>query len=95
MVTRIVKVYPLNSREYTDKSGQKKIFKSKAFIIHDGKSSYYVEAIQENAESIESLNAKEGDVVNVHVSCRAREFSTKDGEIKYANEITLTHMMKL
>lgn len=71
------------------------MFKSKGFILHDGKSSFYVEAVQDNAESIESLNLKESDLVNAHISCRAREYTTKDSEVKYTNEITLTHMMKL
>lgn len=95
MITRIVKVLPLSKREYTDRNGQKAIFKTKAFILHDGKSSLYGEAIQENAESIDAMKLTEGVVVNVHFTMRCREYKTEQGEVRYSNEVTITNMMKL
>lgn len=95
MVARIVKVFPLNVNNYTDSQGVNKVFKTKAFILHDGRSSYFGEAKQENAESIEALNLQGGEVVNVHMTCNAREYKTKDAEVRYSNEFTITNMMKL
>lgn len=95
MVVKIVKVLPLSTRNYTDRQGQEKVFKSKGFILHDGKSSFYAEAVQETAESIEALNPKSGEVVCAHLTCRAREFTTDSAEVRYSNDITISNMMKL
>lgn len=95
MVVKIVKVYPMNKRDYTDRQGQPQVFKSKGFILHDGRSSYYAEAVQDTAESIDALPLKESDVVSVHMTCTAREYKTGAGEVRFSNEITITNMMML
>lgn len=95
MVARIVKVFPINTNNYTDSQGVSKVFKTKAFILHDGRSSFFGEAKQENAESIEALNLQGGEVVNVHMNCYARDYKTSNGEVRYSNEFTITNMMKL
>lgn len=95
MITKLVKVFPLESREYTDRNGKAQQFKTKAFILHDGQSSFYAEAIQQDAESLEALNPQPEQIVSVHMVCQAREYKTKDGALKYANEFTISRMMVL
>lgn len=95
MVAKVIKVFPLDSREYTDRQGQSQVFKSKGFILHDGFSSFYAEAIQGDAESIEALNVPDSAIVSVHMICQAREYKTKNDAVKYANEFTIQRMMLL
>lgn len=94
MTAKILMVYPLVSREYTDRENQQKVFKSKAIIIHDGKSSIYAEAIQDIADQLESQNLQVGDMVSIHLSCRAREYNDTKGNKRVSNEITITNLMK-
>lgn len=95
MVAKIVKVFPMNKRDYTDRQGQQQVFKSKGFVLHDGRSSYYAEAVQETAESIDALPLKDGDVVSVHMTCAAREYKTSADVVRYSNEYTISNMMML
>lgn len=95
MITKIIKVYPLDCREYTDRNNQKQVFKVKAFILHDGDSSIYAEAIQQDAESLEALNPQPDTVVSVHLTCVCREYKTRNDELRYSNEFTIRKMMVL
>lgn len=95
MVVKVIKVFPISRREYTDRQNQQQVFKSKGYVLHDGVSSFFAEAIQETAESVEVLGVLEGDVVAIGIRCVARTYTTKESEVRYSNEITLTHMMKL
>lgn len=95
MVVKVIKVFPLSKREYTDQQGQNKVFKSKGYVFHDGVSSFYGEAVQESAEAFDVVKIKEGDIVAIGMRMVARQYTTKDAEVRYSNEITLTHIMKL
>lgn len=94
MTAKILMVYPLVSREYTDRENQQKVFKSKAIIIHNGKSSIYAEAIQDMADQVESQNVKIGDMVNIYLTCRAREYTDAKGSKRVANEVTINNLIK-
>lgn len=93
MVARIIKVFPLNSREYTDRQGQKQVFKSKGFIINAGEGTIYAEAVQETATSIEELNVQEGDIAFIQLQHVAREYKDGNGVTRYSNEATLRQML--
>lgn len=95
MIVKVIKVFPLSRREYTDRQGQQQVFRSKGFVMHDGVSSFYAEAVQENADSFEVLGVQEMEVVAIGLRVTARTFKTNDGELRYSNDVTLTHMMKL
>lgn len=91
---KVLIVYPLVSREYTDRENNQRIFKSKGIILHDGQSSIYGEAIQDMAEQIDQMNLQVGEMVSVHLLCKAREYTDNNGTRRVTNEITLTHLMR-
>lgn len=90
MVIKFVKVLPLNRREYTDRNGQSAVFRTKPFIVANESGQIYVEAIQEQADALEALDIHEGDCAFAQISTTAREYKTQSGDVRYANEITLT-----
>ena len=95
MVIKFVKVLPLNRREYTDRNGQAAVFRTKPFIIENESGKLYVEAIQEQADALEALDIHEGDCAFAQISTTAREYKTTNGDVRYANEITLTKCVML
>lgn len=95
MIVKMTKVFPLVTREYTDRTNQQKVFKSKGFVLHDGTHSMYAEAVQETADQIEAMNVQEGEVVAVNLRCSMRSYKASDGSDRYMNEITLLNLMTL
>lgn len=95
MVIKFVKVLPLNRREYTDRNGQASVFRTKPFIVASENGQLYVEAIQEQADALEALDIHEGDCAFAQISTTAREYKTKDNDVRYANEVTLTKCVML
>lgn len=95
MVIKFVKVLPLVKRDYTDRNGQSAVFRTKPFIIENESGKLYVEAIQEQADALEALDIHEGDCAFTQISTTAREYKTSNGDVRYANEITLTKCVML
>lgn len=95
MVVQFIQVFPLAMREYTDRNGQAATFKSKGFIIHNGDGTLYVEATQELAEKLESLNIEAGACALVQIGSVAREYKTKSDETRYSNELTFRNVQML
>jgi len=93
MVAKIIKVFPLNSREYTDRNGQKAIFKSKGFIINAGEGNIYAEAVQDTATVIEELNVQEGEAVFIQLQHVARDYKDSNGLTRYSNEVTIRQLL--
>lgn len=93
MVAKVIKVFPMTSREYTDRMGQKQTFKSKGFIINAGDGTIFAEAIQETATALEELNIQEGEAVFVQLSYVAREYKDSQGNQRYSNEVTIRQML--
>lgn len=93
MVAKIIKVFPLNSREYTDRMGQKAVFKSKGFIINAGEGNIYAEAVQETATAIEELKVQEGEAVFIQLQHVAREYKDGNGLTRYSNEVTIRQLL--
>lgn len=93
MVAKVIKVFPLNSKEYTDRQGQKAVFKSKGFIINAGEGNIYAEAIQETATAIEELNVQEREAVFLQLQHVAREYKDGNGLTRYSNEVTIRQLL--
>lgn len=95
MVVRINEVRPIEAHEYTDRLGQKQVFKSKGFILQISEGSIYTEAYGELAEVLEKLEIKEGDCALVQLSCNARPYTTKDNVTRVTNDVLITKMTML
>lgn len=89
MFVKIIKVFNLSTREYTDRQGTQQTFVSKGFILSDGRNTFFAEALQELARTVDALGFKEGDYAIAHFVFQAREYTTKDGVVRYSNEITI------
>ena len=89
MLAKIIKVFPIVHRDYTDRLGAKQQFHSKGFLINAGEGTIYVEAIQETATALESFGVKEDSLAFVQLMFSAREYKTAQGESKMSNEVTL------
>lgn len=94
MTAKVIIVYPLVEREYTNREGKKAVFKSKGLIVHNGRSSIYAEALQEEADEIEKFNLQVGEMVIVHLRCNVRNYTDSKGDNRVTNDITITHLMR-
>lgn len=95
MVAKIIKVFPMTSRQYTDRQGQSQVFKSKGFVLNAGDGNIYAEAIQETADQLNSLDIKEGDCGFVQLTFVARSYKDSKGEERMSNEVTIRQMLMI
>lgn len=95
MIAKVIKVFPIVHRDYTDRMGAKQVFHSKGFLINAGEGTIYVEAIQETATALEDFGVQVGSVAFVQLVFNAREYKTAQGEIKLSNEVTLKQYIPL
>lgn len=95
MVTKIIKVFQMSTRQYTDRQGVAQVFKSKGFILHNGDGTIYAEAVQEQADQLQQLDIHEGDCAFVQLASVAREYKTQQGETRYSNEFTIRQMVMI
>lgn len=89
MIAKVIKVFPIVHRDYTDRMGAKQVFHSKGFLLVIGEGTIYVEAVQETATALEAFKVKEGSVAFVQLVFCAREYKTAQGETRLSNEVTL------
>lgn len=94
MVVKIIKVFPLVEREWTDRNGQTQIFKSKGILFFDG-NSYYGEALQEKAIEFDDMDLQTGEVAIIDCECKARSYKDSKGIERITNEITIKHICRL
>lgn len=92
MLVQIIKVWALEAHEYTDRLGQKQVFKSKGFTMRMGEGTFYAEAIGDNAEAFDKLDIHPQDTAFIQVSIRAREYKSQNGTERVSNEITIQQM---
>lgn len=95
MLVKFTSIYPLSEREYTDRMGNKQVFKSKGFMMQTSDGSLYAEAVQELAESLNKLDIKVGDCAMIQLSSVAREYTTQSGEKRVSNEFTLRQVFMI
>lgn len=92
MLVQIIKVWALEAREYTDRQGQRQVFKSKGFTLRMGEGTFYAEAVGDNAEALDKLDIHPQDTAFVQVSLRAREYKAQSGVERVSNEVTIQQM---
>lgn len=95
MLVKFTSIYPLSEREYTDRMGNKQVFKSKGFMMQTSDGTLYAEAVQELAESLNKLDIKVGDCAMIQLSSVAREYTTQSGEKRVSNEFTLRQVFMI
>ena len=95
MLVKFTSIYPLTEREYTDRMGNKQVFKSKGFMMQTSDGTLYAEAVQELAESLNKLDIKVGDCAMIQLSSVAREYTTQSGEKRVSNEFTLRQVFMI
>lgn len=95
MLVKFTSIYPLSEREYTDRLGNKQVFKSKGFMMQTSDGTLYAEAVQELAESLNKLDIKVGDCAMIQLSSVAREYTTQSGEKRVSNEFTLRQVFMI
>lgn len=95
MLVKFTSIYPLSEREYTDRLGNKQVFKSKGFMMQTSDGTLYAEAVQELAESLNKLDIKNGDCAMIQLSSVAREYTTQSGEKRVSNEFTLRQVFMI
>lgn len=89
MFVKIVQVFPITSRAYTDRLGNNQVFYSKGMIIDGGEGTMYVEAVQEQAQELEKAGIKQGECAFVQLGYVARPYKAQNGDERYSNEITI------
>ena len=86
---------PLVTREYQTREGRTDLFKVKGFILSNGQSTFYCEAVQQTAETLENMQLVAGNVGNAVMTFRARDYKDSQGTTRYSNEITLQAFMPI
>lgn len=89
MFVQIIQVFPLISRDYTDRQGNRQQFLSKGLLVETGHGTLFVEGVQEIATQIEKLQLKEKDCCLLQIGSVARSYKTSSGEERYSNEVTI------
>ncbi|MBP3517665.1 MAG: hypothetical protein J6K31_04520 [Parabacteroides sp.] len=87
----ILHQYPLQSRTYTDRDGQQRIFHSRGFHLTDGIDEFYAEMQGEGATL-----AGEVDPNAIHrVQCflKARRYTDKNGAERFDNQVIITKLI--
>lgn len=92
MLVKIIKVWALEAHNYTDRTGQNQVFKSKGFTMQTGEGSFYAEAVGDNAEALDKLDIHPQDTALVQVSLRAREYKSQNGTVRVSNEFIIQQM---
>lgn len=92
MYCKVLKVWPLATRSYTDRQGAAQTWDSKGFLLFDGKHSFYAEASQETARAIDALNVQPNVAVLCDVRFVARSYKTQQGDERYNNDCMLLNM---
>lgn len=96
MLVTIKKSFPMVEREYENKrTGQKDVFRSKAYILSDGLNQWYAEAIGNQAQLLEKNPLDESQWCQADLSFTVREYSDTNGVVRYNNEITIQRIANL
>lgn len=93
MLVKILEVFPMQERQYTDRDGRQQTFLSKGFYLMTTHGSIYAEAVQEWASHWEKQNLKKNHVADVALSFRSRDYKDANGVVRYSNEVTITNMI--
>lgn len=87
----ILHQFPLQSRTYTDRDGQAKVFHSRGFHLTDGIDEFYAEIQGDGAAA-----SGEFDPNATHrVQCflKARKYTDKNGAERFDNQVVITKLI--
>ena len=83
---------PLLEHSYTDKNGQPQVFAVQGFVLSDGCNTLYGETQGSYAKAALALKLTVGQCVAVQTISTARSYTTKDGEQRWENRVTITNI---
>ena len=83
---------PLLEHSYTDKNGQPQVFAVQGFVLSDGCNTLYGETQGNYAKAALALKLTVGQCVAVQTTSSARSYTTKDGEQRWENRVTITNI---
>ncbi|MDO4497963.1 MAG: hypothetical protein Q4B58_09085 [Bacteroidales bacterium] len=84
---QILKQYPLQERQYTDRNGTPQVFASRGFEMTDGIDTFYAEAVGDFARSLMELDPSVYHRLQGQMTCR--EYKGSDGTIHHQNEVKI------
>ncbi len=85
----IKEVLPLSERQYIDKQGAQQVYASRGFILTDGVDTLYAEVSGDKARR---TDYKAEQWVAVQMTAHAREYTDKNNQKRYSNEMTITNL---
>lgn len=95
MLAKILKVFPLEQREFTAKDGSNQVFQSKKVaLLFDG-GSVVGELLQEKAAFYEKHPLYEHSQVFVNLQFQYKEIPSKNGGMFVSNEVIIQKIVEL
>lgn len=87
----IKSAFPVTEREYTDRNGNKGIFRTKGFILSDGIDECYAEMWGDAARDCPEYDTTVWHRLKAHTICRA--YTDRNGQTRYSNEIIIDKLV--
>lgn len=95
MLAKILKVYPLEQREFTAKDGTTHVFQSKKVaLLFDG-GSVVGELLQEKVAFYENHPLHEHSLVFVNLRFQFKEIPSKNGGMFVSNEVIIQKIVEI
>ena len=85
--------HQLTERQYTDKSGQSKIFASMGFVLNAGIDTFYAELTGDRARSCGTLD--QSRLYKASVSSRARCYQNEQGRNIWVNDFYIDKLQAI
>lgn len=95
MLAKILKVYPLEQREFTAKDGSNQVFQSKKVALLFDSGSVVGELLQEKAAFYEQHPLHEHSQVFVNLHFQYKEIPAKNGGTFISNEVVIQKIVEL
>lgn len=95
MLAKILKVYPLEQREFTAKDGTNQVFQSKKVALLFEGGSVIGELLQEKAVFYEKYPLHEHSQVFVSLRFQYKEIPSKNGGMFVSNEVIIHNIVEL
>lgn len=95
MLAKILKVYPLEQREFTAKDGSSQVFQSKKVALQFDSGSVVGELLQERAVFFETHPLHELSMAFVTLHFQYKEIPAKNGGTFISNEVIIQKIVEL
>jgi hypothetical protein len=93
VITRILEQHPLQTREYTDRNGQKQQFTAMGFVLASGADTLFAEMTGEQAVKQGKLDTSY--YYKADLSMRSDNYTTERGEQRHGTRIYLNRIAVL